>query len=66
MMQDAVQIHPATTYYIIDSWGEILDWKLDVLDETYDGTFYEMVVAKRFDLVQYNYSTWACISGVTS
>ena len=48
MMQDAVQIHPATTYYIIDSWGEILDWKLDVLDETYDGTFYEMVVAKRF------------------
>ena len=44
MMQDVVQIHPATTYYIIDSWGEILDWKLDVLDETYDGTFYEMVV----------------------
>ena len=51
MVQDAVQIHPATTYYIIDSWGEILDWKLDVLDETYDGTFYEMVV------VQYNYGT---------
>ena len=60
MMQDAVQIHPATTYYIIDSWGEILDWKLDVLDETYDGTFYEMVV------VQYNYGTWACIFCVTS
>ena len=55
MVQDAVQIHPATTYYIIDSWGEILDWKLDVLDETYDSTFYEMVV------VQYTYGTWVCI-----